>query len=324
MVANFQVYWERTRPKLDAALQRQISLLLKNIPLKQTEALMATLEAGKKIRGCLACLISDALGGEMEAATLRAVAIELIQAATLIHDDFVDQDRLRGKRPSAWTLEGARRAVLIGDIMFASAIKMMNDLSRDDGRAVSQAIAQVSRGALHEPLDPLMLAEEIEGNRFKNEFYDKVIQLKTGILFGTACQLGALAAGADGDLGKVSFRYGLRIGEAYQMADDLKEVEHHLGQLYIPPEKMAALVPALLYFVPDLRPHLLTHLRGASPDLKAAEAEFFRAAARMMKQEIEQRLEAAVSAMTGFFPENEYSAVMLQAPWDLIRMFNES
>jgi len=108
------------------------------------------------------------------------------------------------------------------------------------------------------------------------------------------------------------------------MADDLKEVEHHLGQLYIPPEKMAALVPALLYFVPDLRPHLLTHLRGASPDLKAAEAEFFRAAARMMKQEIERRLEAAVSAMTGFFPENEYSAVMLQAPWDLIRMFNES
>ena len=94
--------------------------------------------------------------------------------------------------------------------------------------------------------------------------------------------------------------------------------------MYIPPGKMAALAPALLYFVPDLRPHVLTHLRGASPDLKAAEAELFREAVRMMKKEIEQRLEAAASAITGIFPENEYSAVMLQAPWDLIRMFNES
>lgn len=85
---------------LDEAFRRQISRLLENIPSKQTAALMATLEAGKKIRGCLACLISDALGGELEAAIPRAIAIELIQAATLIHDDFVDQDTIRGNRPA--------------------------------------------------------------------------------------------------------------------------------------------------------------------------------------------------------------------------------
>jgi hypothetical protein len=208
--------------------------------------------------------------------------------------------------------------------MFASAIKMMNDLSREDGRAVSQAIAQVSRGALHEPLDSLTLAEEMESKRFQNQIYDRVIQLKTGILFATACQLGALAAGADGHLGKISFLYGLHIGEAYQMADDLKEVEHHLGQMSIAPGEMAALAPALLYFVPELRPHVLFHLQGADPSLNASEAEFFRAAVRMMKDQIERRLEAAVSAMRGIFPENEYSPVIFQAPGDLIRMFNES
>jgi len=309
---------------LDEAFRRQISLLLENIPLKQAAALMATLEAGKKIRGCLACLISDALGGELDAAIPRAIAIELIQAATLIHDDFVDQDTIRGNRPAAWTLEGARRAVLIGDIIFATAIKMMTDLSREDGRAVSQAIAQVSKGALHEPWDPLMLAEEIESNRLKDQLYNQIIQLKTGILFGTACHLGALAAKSDGNLVKISFRYGLRIGEAYQIADDLKEVEHHLKNLSIDSEQMVALAPILLYFVPDLRPNVLTRLRGGSPDLEASEAESFLVAVKLMKNQIEQRLQAAVSEIIGNFPENEHRAAVLRASWDLIQMFNES
>ena len=137
MFAGFREYWGAHKPILDEAFRREVSGLLENIPFRQRAALMATLEAGKKIRGCLACLINDALGGDPEAAIPRAVAIELIQAATLIHDDFVDQDPIRGNKPAAWTLEGARRAVLIGDIIFATAIKMMMDLSREDGRAAA-------------------------------------------------------------------------------------------------------------------------------------------------------------------------------------------
>jgi len=56
----------------------------------------------------------EALGGGLESAIPRAIAVEFIQAATLIHDDFVDQDTLRRNRPAVWTVEGARRAVLIG------------------------------------------------------------------------------------------------------------------------------------------------------------------------------------------------------------------
>jgi geranylgeranyl pyrophosphate synthase len=324
MFAGFQDYWGTHKHVLDEAFRRQISALLENIPLRQRAALMATLEAGKKIRGCLACLVCDALGGEPEGAIPRAIAIELIQAATLIHDDFVDQDTTRGKRAAAWTLEGARRAVLIGDIFFATAIKMMSDLSREDGRVVSQAIAQVSKGALHEPLDTLMLAELIESNIWKDQLYDEIIRLKTGVLFGTACQLGALAANGGGKLGEIAFRYGLRIGEAYQIADDLKEVEHYLKKLSIGSEKMVALAPILLYFVPDLRPKVLTCLRGGSPDLETDEAEYFRAMVELMKNQIEQRLQAAESEIVRNFPENEYRALVLRAPKDLIRMFNES
>ena len=324
MFTEFEDYWRAHKPRLDEAFHRQISLLLENIPLKQMAALINTLEAGKKIRGCLSCLVSEALGGELEAAIPRALAIELIQAATLIHDDFVDQDTTRGGRPAAWTLEGARRAVLIGDVMFATAIKMMNDFSAEDGRAVSQAIVQVSQGALHEPLNPLILADEIEFNGLRDQLYNSIIQLKTGILFGTACHLGALAANCKGNLGEISFRYGLRVGEAYQIADDLKEVENHLRQRSINSGQMVALAPTLIYFVPDLRPYILTHLRRESPDMEANEAELFGVAEKLMKSEIEQRLQAAVSEISGHFPRNEYSAAVHRAPWDLIRMFTKS
>lgn len=324
MFDSFQDYLRERKPRLDDAFQKQLSSLLENIPLKETATLTDTLEAGKKIRGCLACLISDALGGILKEAIPRAVAVELIQAATLIHDDFVDQDTTRRNKAAAWTLVGARRAVLIGDVIFATAIKMMNDLGREDGLAVSQAIAQVSRGALHEPLDPLMLAAEIESNRMNEKLYERIIHLKTGILFGTACQLGALAAKAEGKIREISFRYGLRIGEAYQIADDLKEVEQHLGGRSIHPEQMAALAPALLYFIADLRPFVLSHLKGKRLDLDAAAAEFFQIAAKLMKKEIERRLQAAVSEIAGNFPGNAYSPLVRQAPWDLIRMFNES
>jgi hypothetical protein len=101
-------------------------------------------------------------------------------------------------------------------------------------------------------------------------------------------------------------------------------VEQHLGGRSIHPGQMAALAPTLLYFVADLRPFILAHLKGKGQGLDAAAAEFFQVAAKLMKKEIERRLQAAISEITGSFPENGYSAIVRQAPWDLIRMFNES
>ena len=162
MITDFQHYLETPRPVLENALREALSGLLGGITVKDAACLMTSLEAGKKIRGYLTCMITQALGGTLEAAIPRATSVELIQAATLIHDDIVDQDTVRRGRPAVWTVEGARRAVLIGDVIFASAIEMMSDLSKEDGLAVSRAIAQVAQGALREPLDPLVMAAEIE------------------------------------------------------------------------------------------------------------------------------------------------------------------
>jgi geranylgeranyl pyrophosphate synthase len=191
----------------------------------------------------------------------------MIQAATLIHDDFIDQDVERNGRAATWTVEGPRRAVLIGDMVFAVAIAMMSEIGAEDGRAAARAIARIAKGALHEPLDALSLASMMESDGPAEGIYEEIIRLKTGILFGTACAFGALAAGADRASAAASRRYGLLIGEAYQIADDLEEVRSYLSSSCLDAPRMVSLAPALLRFAPALAPVVLSVLKDERPDL---------------------------------------------------------
>jgi hypothetical protein len=323
MFAAFDDFTEWVRPKLDHAFRTHLYALTGGIAMKDRASFESALAGGKMIRGCLLCLMADCLGGALEAAIPRAVAVELIQAASLLHDDLVDQDTVRRCQPATWTLEGARQAVLLGDLIFASAINMMNDLGREDGSIISRAIARVSRGAMQEPVNPPALVREIESNRLDSRFYEKLIDLKTGNLFGAACRLGVTAAGAGKKLGERSERYGVRIGEAYQIADDLQEMERHLRMRSITPSEMVSLAPACLHFVNDIGPHLLEFLRGDRSALPDKMVEYFPIAIERMKDEIECRLQSAVSEIDAHFPQNEFCRLARRAPWDLIRMFND-
>jgi octaprenyl-diphosphate synthase len=196
------------------------------------------------------------------------VAVELIQAASLIHDD------IGIRTPSAETFRqsdarGGTTGGLVGDLIFASAIKMMSDSGREDGSIISDAIAQLSRGAIQEFLDPLVLAREIESNRVDGSLYGRINHLKTGYLFGAACRLGAIGACANKSLRARSERYGLRIGEAYQIADDLQEVKRHMKTRFISANQMTLLAPAFLNYVKDVRVHLVAVLRKRPGPLSA-------------------------------------------------------
>jgi geranylgeranyl pyrophosphate synthase len=323
MITRFQEYWKGLKPRLDDAFRRQVAVLLGDTA-HDLAYLGTALEGGKRLRGCVVCMVNDALGGDLESAIPRGVAVELIQAATLIHDDFVDQDTVRRNRPALWTLEGARRAVLLGDVIFATTIKMMNDLSRDDGGVVSLAIARVARGAFYEPLNPSKMLREIESNRWHGESYGKIIHLKTGTLFGAAGQLGAIAAESDVKLREKSYRYGCRIGEAYQIADDLQEVKACLSEKSIQPDRMAVLSPIFLYFVAEMRPHILQVLEGQTLDLRGVVLEYVQTAVRRMEHEIDRRLSVAVSEIEADFPSNEYRNLLRKGPWDMIQMMMET
>lgn len=323
MIANFQEYVRERKPGLDQAFLAELYGLLRNSGGTYHEMVSSTLEGGKRIRGCLLCLINETLDGKPEAGIPRAVAVELIHTASLIHDDFVDQDTMRRRMPATWTLEGARRAVLLGDVIFASAIKRMNDLSREDGKVVSDAIAQVARGALYEPLDPGALIHELESGKPAPGLYDKIIHLKSGKLFAAACELGAIAAGKDERVRGMFRRYGSLVGEAYQIADDLQEIRAHLGRGSIEPEEMAVLAPALLYFVEEMRPGIIEILQGRCPDRAESVLAAIRTAAGLMEKEIDRRLLFAVSALEAD-PQDKAVGLLKRAPKDLIRMFNSA
>lgn len=324
MFQTFKEYCEGLRPALSKACQEELSLILGDMDRRVHPSVMETLQGGKAIRGCLLCVLSEVLGGTLESAMPRAVAVELIHAATLVHDDFVDQDRMRRGRAATWTLEGARKAVLLGDVIFASAIEMMSSLSREDGLVVSHTIAEIAKGAYQEPIDPLMLAQEMEQNRVSGKLYEKIIHLKTAILFGAACRMGAMAAAADADRTESFHLFGTRIGEIYQIADDIKEVTSHLSARSIRAGEMALLAPALLYFTGGDTGDFLPVLRGEASSLKGSLLERFKKTLNRMAEEIEQRLTRAVFDIETDLPDNAFKGVVRTAPRDLIQMFNES
>jgi hypothetical protein len=151
---SFGDYWKATRERLDAEFERRLPLFFDRQPAPVVAAIREVLAGGKRLRGCLVCLLCDALGGGPAAAFPRAMAVECVQAASLIHDDLIDGDTVRRHRAATWTLQGPRRAVLLGDLIFATALHRMAELGPEDALALGQAIATMATGAYQEPLEP--------------------------------------------------------------------------------------------------------------------------------------------------------------------------
>ena len=315
---SFLEYWERIRLRLEKEFGQWVPELFGNLPEPQVEAVLRSLEAGKRIRGCLVCLVCEAFGGGIEAAVSRAVGIECIHAASLIHDDYVDGDKIRRHGPAEWTLQGSRQAVLLGDVMFATAIRKMAEKGVAESSLVANVIATMAKGAYQEHLHRSNLERLVSEGKYRSEIYECVIHLKTGVLFGAAAQLGAIAAKTSATVRTQAFNFGVRLGEAYQIADDLVEVVklEQLPQSRV--AELSAAAPILLRFsrmVPaDLLCVLNENRRGRS---KWGEREFPLIKDRM-RGEISARCERATSELNDF-PGNRYTRMLHEMPAEIIR-----
>lgn len=316
---DFPIRWRAIKARLDTELARWIPEFFRDLSAGELDTIHRILADGKRIRGCLVLLVNDALGGKVENAILRAVAIECIQAASLIHDDYVDGDTRRRNRPATWTVEGPRKAVLLGDLIFATAIEKMMAISRWDGLAVAQAIATMASGAYQEPIDPLDLARAVANGRYRSELYDRIIHLKTGTLFGAAAKVGAIAAGASPAIRTLASAWGARVGEAYQIADDLEEV----FTLDVRPEDLPA-------GISRLAPLFLCHSQETnfqSSHLAAGREVDFRewlgnarpVLETRMRHEIAARLDLAAKTVADF-PETLDRWMLRAVPSAIVRM----
>jgi geranylgeranyl pyrophosphate synthase len=289
---GLRAHWQAIKARFDAEAPRWVAQFFAASAGHDLPLIERLVVDGKTARGCLACLVCEALGGEVDDVMPRAVLLECVQAATLVHDDVVDGDALRRDRPAVWTVLGARRAVLLGDLMFATALMQASRLGHADVTALAEAIATVAGGAYREPLDGAELAR-VTASRGAATLYERVVHCKTGALFGVAGTLGAIAAGADPTRIQAARAFATRVGEAYQMADDIEDL---LGPALgaDAPQKLAALA--------TLRAHFTATRNRMSPAFTGAAAGDAASDALRphLKREIRDRVRLARSAIDTF------------------------
>lgn len=317
--AKFGNYWQQLTYRLEEAWPSGIAQFFQALPQAQIKTIADAVGDGQHVRAHLLCLVSTALGGRIEDAVPRALAIECIHAASLIHDDYVDQDRIRRRRGATWVVEGPRQAVLLGDIIFATAIQRMVELSRADGLVVAETIATMAHGAYRELLDPNELGALLNLERTQPGIYDYIVYLKTGTLFAAAAKLGAIAAGAAVEICARSFRFGALFGEAYQIADDLDDIVALEDDWHAASAKLPFLLPAFLYFYRDeFRAGWLKEENSAS-----LHGWFKRESATLkvhMAKEVARRMDLAVNELEQF-PNNLHTAWLRHAPKEILRKY---
>ncbi len=170
---------------------------------------------GKRLRPLLVCLAAGAPPPETEELVSAAVAVELVHAATLVHDDVLDAAALRRGRPTVVAVGGRCLATATGDLLFSRAFAELAAVRSPRAvEVLSAASSELSRGELMQRADAWSTEVSVER-------YLERCRLKTAVLFRAACELGVLqAGGAPESLGV----FGEQIGVAFQILDDILDV----------------------------------------------------------------------------------------------------
>jgi octaprenyl-diphosphate synthase len=170
---------------------------------------------GKRLRPTLHVLAAGAAGYQGEQHIKLAAVIEFIHTSTLLHDDVVDESDLRRGRKTANALWGNAASVLVGDFLYSRSFQLMVEL--DDMRIMRILANTTNTIAEGEVLQLLNI-----GNADVDEAaYLAVIERKTAVLFAAATELGGLLGGLPADQVAALRRFGLELGYAFQIADDL-------------------------------------------------------------------------------------------------------
>jgi octaprenyl-diphosphate synthase len=168
---------------------------------------------GKLFRPTLLLLSSQAAGAEDPRAVTLAAVVELIHLATLVHDDSVDHSVLRRGMPTVNALFSHQVAVIMGDYLYSRAII---ELVRLDDLAALRVFARVTNEMTIGEMRQLEAHDKLA---YGETQYDELIRAKTASLLSGACEVGALRAPEE--YRAALARFGMRLGMAFQIADDL-------------------------------------------------------------------------------------------------------
>lgn len=176
---------------------------------------------GKRIRPILSILGADLFGAAYDKSKHAALAVELFHNFSLIHDDIMDEAPLRRSQKTIHTKWNSNIAILSGDVLL---IKAYQQLCMQENRHIPELMRVFNQ----------MAVEVCEGQQMDMDFetrssiaiieYIEMIRLKTSVLLGCALELGAIIADADPENRRLLYEFGVNLGIAFQIQDDLLDL----------------------------------------------------------------------------------------------------
>lgn len=224
---------------------------------------------GKRIRPALLILSSRLLGYRGEEHIQAASLVEFVHTASLIHDDIIDKAELRRGMDSVHARWGANVSVLLGDFLYIKTI----------GLALGSAYPQIVR--ILTDVSTRMIEGELDEYRRSGDLslsereYLGIIHDKTAVLFAAACQMGGVLAGATPERQEALAGYGVNLGMAFQIIDDLldfKGDQDHLGKPVLSDIREGRITLPLIYTVNSDGRHNSVRLRSLLEDKALGEA----------------------------------------------------
>lgn len=192
------------------------------------------LSGGKRLRPILCCAASEACGGTARQAIPAAVAVEMIHAYSLIHDDLPcmdDDDRRRGK-PTSHVVFGEGMAVLAGDALLTEAFAVLAETKPRSRYTAADLVAELARASGSRGLIAGQVADlEAEGRKPTEPALYFIHAAKTGMLLRAALKLGGMSAGATSAQIAALDRFGFALGLAFQIQDDILDATQSAKKL---------------------------------------------------------------------------------------------
>ena len=228
---------DERRSRINDALDEELPL---QHPERLYEASRYLLQAGgKRLRPTVTLVAGEALADvapdstdyrsfptltDTEVDLMRAaVALELIQSFTLIHDDIMDDDDLRRGVPAVHNEYDTSTAILAGDTLYSSAFETMVDTGADPANALaamrllSSTCTKICEG------QALDIAFESRHDILPDEYLE-MVELKTAVLYGASAAVPAELLGADEAVVEAMYQYGIESGQAFQIQDDVLDL----------------------------------------------------------------------------------------------------
>jgi len=191
-------------------VEEEIARLIDECDYNEVTRLFNNLSGGKRLRAKLILKIAP----EHKQAPLLAAIVELIHAASLLHDDVIDDADTRRGVASVNATDGSKVAVMLGDILYSKAFTELVDFDKDVARTIASSVTALSKGEMMD----VKMADAFNADEDK---YLDMLYLKTATLIEAAAAAAAMLVGKDAQAHAI---YGKNLGLSFQIIDDILDI----------------------------------------------------------------------------------------------------